>query len=260
MTKQQRFDRILEILGLAKGSELASALGLTRKSSSYCRQNGVPESRLGDRMRLARERGRDPIEMLELVSDGRRGGEGIGATEAREAAYLGNELGGEHGPHAGQAADEGRIRVTAEEVLQLAVEAGETGPGGERTLGQGLDLGQAAGGLEVADEALFAGGPQLGRGNEPGQQHERPPGGQIDGPLQAWENADQEIVQSGEPLGLCSDQIATSADQQAQLEVELTGRLDRAQVPTDVHLLGDHARVTEVGLLLAADGCPGGRS
>jgi hypothetical protein len=47
MTKQQRFDRILEILGLAKGSELASALGLTRKSSSYCRQNGVPEFRLG---------------------------------------------------------------------------------------------------------------------------------------------------------------------------------------------------------------------
>jgi hypothetical protein len=37
---------------------MASALGLTRKSSSYCRQNSVPESRLGDLMRLARERGR----------------------------------------------------------------------------------------------------------------------------------------------------------------------------------------------------------
>jgi hypothetical protein len=61
MTKQQHFDRILEILGFAKGPELASALGLTRKSSSYYRQNGVPESRLGDLMSLARERGRDPV-------------------------------------------------------------------------------------------------------------------------------------------------------------------------------------------------------
>jgi hypothetical protein len=67
MTKQQHFDRSLEILGFANGSELASALGLARKSSSYCRQNGVPESRLGDLMRLARDRGRDPIEMLEPV-------------------------------------------------------------------------------------------------------------------------------------------------------------------------------------------------
>ena len=67
MMKRQRFDRILEILGFTKGSELAFALGLTRKSSSHCRQNGVPESRLGDLMRLTRERGRDPMEMLEPV-------------------------------------------------------------------------------------------------------------------------------------------------------------------------------------------------
>jgi len=172
--------------------------------------------------------------------------------------------------------------VAVEEALQLAVEAGEAGPGGERlagqfldqarahalgrdgdgllggggerTLDQGFDLGQAAGGLEVADQALFAGGPQLGRGDEPSQEHERPLGGQVEGPLQAREDADQEIVQAREPLGLRRDQIATTTDQQAQLEVELAGRLDRTQVLTDAHLLGDHPNVAGVGLVLAADG------
>jgi hypothetical protein len=56
--KQQRFDRNLEILGFAKGSELASALGLTRKSSSHCRQNGVPGESARRPDALARERGR----------------------------------------------------------------------------------------------------------------------------------------------------------------------------------------------------------
>jgi hypothetical protein len=42
--------------------------------------------------------------------------------------------------------------------------------------------------------------------------------------LQAWEDAAQQVVQAGEPLGLRREQIAPPADQQAQLEVELAGR------------------------------------
>ena len=123
-----------------------------------------------------------------------------------------------------------------------------------RALGQDLDLGQAAGGLEVADEVLFAGGAQLGRGDELGQEHERPLGGQVESPLQTWEDADQEVMQPGQTLGLCLDQIAPPPDQQTQLEIELGGRLKRAQVLAHAHLLGDHAGVARIGLVLAAGG------
>ena len=111
-------------------------------------------------------------------------GEGVGGAEAREGACLGDELGGEHGPHAGQAADEGGVRVAGEQRLELAVERGEPGAGrqrldgefpdqtgghalarhgdvlltcgGQRLVGQRLDMGHAAGGLEVAEKALGA--------------------------------------------------------------------------------------------------------
>ena len=186
-------------------------------------------------------------------SDAGRGGERVGGAEAREAACLGDELGGEHGPHAGQAADEGRVRVAVEQRLQLAVEAGEAGAGGERlagqlldqtrahalgrdgdgllggrgerAVGQGLEVGQAAGGLQVPDEAPLAGSAQLGRGDELGQENERPLGGQVEAPFEAGEDAGQQIVQAGKALGLRIDQIAAPADQQAQLEVEFGGRL-----------------------------------
>ena len=175
-------------------------------------------------------------------------GEGVGGAEAGEVACLGDQLGGEHGPHAGQAADEGRVRVAIEQRLQLAVELGEAGAagerlggkladqagghalgrdgdgllggGGERAIGQGLDVGQAAGGLQVADEALLAGGAQLGRGDEVGQQVQRPLGGEVEGALQAGEDADQQVVQAGKAPGLRLDQVAAPADQQADLEVE----------------------------------------
>ena len=47
-------------------------------------------------------------------------GERIGGAEAGEIACLGDEFRGEHDPHAGQAADEGRVRVAFEQRLQLA--------------------------------------------------------------------------------------------------------------------------------------------
>jgi hypothetical protein len=55
-------------------------------------------------------------------SDAAGRGERVGRAEAGEIACLGDEFGGEHGPHAGQAADEGRVRVVFEQRLQLAIE------------------------------------------------------------------------------------------------------------------------------------------
>ncbi len=186
-------------------------------------------------------------------SDAAGRGERVGRAEAGEIACLGDEFGGEHGPHAGQAADEGRVRVVFEQRLQLAIEFAQAvaagqglasefadqacghalgrdgngllGRGGEGALGERLDLWQPAGSLQVAHEAFLAGSAQLGRGDKAGQQVQRPLGGQIEGALQAGKDADQKIVQTRQALGLPVDQIAAPADQQADLEVEFAGRL-----------------------------------
>jgi hypothetical protein len=42
-----------------------------------------------------------------------------------DGADLGDELGGEHDAHAGQAADEGRIGAVLKQSLQFAVERGK---------------------------------------------------------------------------------------------------------------------------------------
>ena len=55
------------------------------------------------------------------------GGERVGGAEAREIACFC----GEHGPHSGQASDEGRVRVALENGLQFAIDLGQPGFGGE---------------------------------------------------------------------------------------------------------------------------------
>lgn len=195
--------------------------------------------------------------------------QGVGGAEAREIACLDDELCGEHDPHAGQAADEGRIRVALKQRLQLAVEfdqaraAGERLGGqfadqarshalgrardgllvrsGERAIGEGIDLGQSAGGFEMAHQPLFAGGTQFGRGNVAGQEVQRPLGGKVEAALQARENADEEVVQAREALGLGIDQIAPSSNQQPDLEGDLGGGFDRPQIGAGANLVGDCA-------------------
>src|SRR5690242_12721008 len=53
------------------------------------------------------------------------GGEVVWGGEAGEVACLGDEFGGEGGPHPGQAADEGRVRVALQRRLEFAVQEGE---------------------------------------------------------------------------------------------------------------------------------------
>src|SRR6266851_4982715 len=53
------------------------------------------------------------------------GGERVSRFEALDGAYLGDEFSGKQGPHAGQAADEGRIRVAGKARLDLGIQCAE---------------------------------------------------------------------------------------------------------------------------------------
>jgi len=224
-----------------------------------------------------------------LAQDGRHasgGGERVGGAEAREIACLGDELRREDDPHAGQAADEGRVRVAFEQRLQLAIEIEETdtvykrfggefsdqprghalgrhgdgllGRGGQGAIDQCLDMGQPPGGLQMAHKALLAGGAQLGRGDVAGQEVQRPLGLEVEAGFQARKDAHQQVVHAGQALGLGIDQVAAPADEQPDLEIEFARRIDRPQVGAGADLVGDGACVTRIGLVLAAGGALAG--
>jgi len=62
-------------------------------------------------------------------SDACRGRQGAGASEAVDLADLGQELGSENDPHAGQAADERPVRVVGKQGLESFVELGNAALG-----------------------------------------------------------------------------------------------------------------------------------
>jgi hypothetical protein len=82
---------------------------------------------------------------------------------------------------------------------------------------------------------------------------QRPLGVEVEAALQARKNADEQIVQACEALGLGIDQIAPSSNQQPDLKVELGGGFDRPQLGAGANLVGDGACIARVGLVLAAD-------
>src|SRR5918994_1152070 len=67
------------------------------------------------------------------------GGQGVGGGEAANGACLGYELSREDGPHAGQAPDEGCVRVAGEPGLERTVELGQALAGSERLGGEFAD-------------------------------------------------------------------------------------------------------------------------
>ena len=81
---------------------------------------------------------------------------------------------------------------------------------------------------------------------------------EIEAGFQAGKDADEQVVHACQALGLSLDQIAASADEQPDLEVDLGGGLDRAQIGAGANLVGDGAGVARVGLVLAADGALAG--
>ena len=120
-------------------------------------------------------------------------------------------------------------------------------------VGKVLDLRQAAGGLQVAHQALLADGAQLGRRDELGQQVQRSFGLEVEAGFQARKDADEQVTHAGQALGLSLHDVAATADEQPDLEVEFGGWLDWAQVRPGSDLVGDGAGVARIGLVLAAD-------
>ena len=123
----------------------------------------------------------------------------------------------------------------------------------EHAIGKVLDLRQAAGCLQVAHQTFFASGAQLGGCNELGQQVQRPLGLEVEAGFQARKDADKQVSHAGKALGLRLHDVAATADQQPDLEIEFGSRLDLAQVRSGSDLIGDGAGVARVGLVLAAD-------
>jgi hypothetical protein len=67
------------------------------------------------------------------------GREGVGGAEAGKVACLGVHPSGRHGLHAGQAADEGRVRATVEQGPRRAADLDEPGAAGKRSPGNAAD-------------------------------------------------------------------------------------------------------------------------
>jgi hypothetical protein len=71
-------------------------------------------------------------------------------------------------------------------------------------------------------------------------------------------DADQQVVQAGQPAGLLDLQVTAAANQQPQLQVQLADRLDSSQVAAGPDLFGDHPGITRVAFVLAAGGALAG--
>jgi hypothetical protein len=182
---------------------------------------------------------------------------------------------------AGQAADEGRVRVGAEPFLDGAVDGGEPVAGGKRlagdladhlgaqptarnegalrpgggdgVLGQCLDAAQVGGGLEdAAGDARRPGGTDLVGRRVEAEKDEAGLGGDVDAPLERWEERGQQIADAPGAPGLIDDEVAPARDQQPELGVEFAGRLDGAQVAPGPGQLGNHRGVFRIALGLAA--------
>jgi hypothetical protein len=107
-------------------------------------------------------------------------------------------------------------------------------------------------------QALAAGGADLGGRDVAADQPQPALGGQVHHPLQAWVDADQQVVQAGQAAGLLDLQVAAPAHQQPQLQVQLAGGLDGPQVAAGADLLGDHPGIARVAFVLAAGGALAG--
>src|SRR5437763_1046253 len=208
-------------------------------------------------------------------------GERVGVSEAIADAYLGDELRREDHPHAGQAADEGAVRVDGKHLGELGVDLPEPLAHGQRLAGEfphqvrgdalpgqgdllplrGLERGRRDGlhvprptGPQVTRQSSTPRVANLRGRHVAGQQAEAALVCEVERAFQAGVNAAQEIVETGEAAGLLCDEIAAAADQQLQLGERLLLDCDRPQVPAAANLLGNHTGVAWIALRLAAGG------
>jgi hypothetical protein len=76
---------------------------------------------------------------------------------------------------------------------------------------------------------------------------------EIEAGFQARNDAGEQVAHAGDVLDLRLHDVAAVADQQPDLKVELSDRLDLTQVGPDPDLLGDGACIARVGFVFAPD-------
>jgi hypothetical protein len=205
----------------------------------------------------------------------------IAGVEAFDGACLRDELGGKHGPHAGQATNEGRIRVQRESLLDLSVDCGyalerlesffgeladEAGAKGLAGQADRLPLRASASRCdELADvfarrvnaeqlaQARFARLPKRRRCAVGAQKQESRLGGQIQRLLKLGKNRSEQVVHARQAAGLFLGEVTPTRDEQPQLQVELGVRLDGPQVASGSHLIGNDSGITRITLGFASD-------
>ena len=100
----------------------------------------------------------------------------------------------------------------------------------------------ASGAQDVLCQSAAPRVPDFGRGDVTSQQLLAGLGRQVHRALQAGVDARQQIVQPVDPARLIADQIATAGNEQPDLGIQLTGRLDRPQFAAMANLVGDDPR------------------
>jgi hypothetical protein len=104
----------------------------------------------------------------------------------------------------------------------------------------------------VADQPVTSGAADLGRRDVPHQQPKATLGREVEYALEAWVDAHEQAVQTAKATGLFVNQVAAASHQETQLEVDLGAGLDRPQVVSGAHLIGDDAGIPGIALGLAA--------
>ncbi len=90
------------------------------------------------------------------------------------------------------------------------------------------------------------------RGLVAGEQDQRADVGQLQGPFQGGEHAQQRAAQAVHRAGAVLDQVGPAAGQQLQIDRGLVAGADRPQVAADAGLIGDHVGIAGIGLALTA--------
>ena len=106
---------------------------------------------------------------------------------------------------------------------------------------------------DVFDQTSASGRADLGRGDVAAEQLQTGLLGRVDDAFQARVNRGQQIALAIDAPCLVGDQLAAAADQQPDLGIDLARRIDRPQIAPLSDLIGDHARVSGIAFVLAAD-------
>lgn len=223
-------------------------------------------------------------------SDPGGGRQGIGRADAGEVAGIAERFCAEHDPHAGQAADEGCVRLALAQRSPFAAELDRARAAYNCLRGP---VREAGGPSSAQPERRSSARPQWSararrdppfwairrRAAAGGQSaccpHHRvgpasptrsaeaaalwwPFGGEIVASLQAGNDADEQVMQARQAPALGVDWIAPPVNEQPDLAVELCSRPDRAQIPPGADLVGNGRGIAWARPVLAAAAPTGG--